>query len=343
MYKLIFKHLIAKLDAEICHEFTINTLGTIQKCSLSLGLMRTIYGRGLKQKAIGDTCGFKHFARAFPGYLGLAAGMDKNALAPLAFAACGFAFVEVGTITPRPQPGNEAPRLWRLLSDKCIRNRMGFNNDGVWQAATQLCQLRSTKAGRSIIVGANIGKNKITPADKAVDDYVTCARELAPWADYLVINVSSPNTPGLRDLQNVESLREIVVAVKEVAVKSSQRDIPVLIKIAPDLHDNDIKDLAAMVKDTGIAGVIATNTTIKHPYGDGGVSGPVLFPRALEVVSLLRKELGPDPVVIACGGITTVADAKAMLKAGADLLQGFTALIYNGPAWPGKINRALLK
>lgn len=308
------------------------------------GLIRTLFSGSvgtLKSGWVGDEQGLKSLARPVPGYLGLAAGMDKDALAPLQFGAFGFAFVEVGTVTPRPQPGNEQPRLWRILDQRAVRNRMGFNNQGASQMARRLQRLRSTAAGRSLILGVNLGKNKTTDLAAAADDYRVSALLLAKYADYLVINISSPNTPGLRSLQASEQLREIGQAVLNAAKESAGRQVPVLVKLAPDLTDEQLKELSGIVKEVGLAGVIATNTTINHDYGEGGLSGSPLKARALEVVRLLREQLGDDYLIIGCGGIEDDAAARQFLDAGADLLEAFTALIYQGPSFAGKLNKEL--
>lgn len=274
--------------------------------------------------------------------LGLAAGMDKDARAVLGLTALGFGFVEVGTITPRPQPGNDAPRLWRLIESDALRNRMGFNNEGALAAAQRLRQLRSTRDGRNAIVGVNIGKNKSTPESAAAADYEYCATVLAPWADFVVVNVSSPNTPGLRDLQSVEHLRPILLAALK-GCTLPDRQVPLFVKIAPDLADADILSIVALVKELGLAGIVATNTTIQHSYGTGGVSGAPLRGRALDVVRLISEHLDDDHILIGAGGIFTVDDARAMLAAGADLVEAFTGFVFNGPAWPGYMNRQLSK
>jgi dihydroorotate dehydrogenase len=291
-----------------------------------------------------DPTGFVEvFGLTFKGPLGLAAGLDKYANAVRGHMHLGFSYVEVGTITPLAQPGNDKPRSWRELDVHGVRNRMGFNNRGADDAARHLARLRKSRSGRRLIVGVNIGKNKVTTADAAAADYATCAKVLAPYADFLVVNVSSPNTPGLRDLQATESLRPILVAARDAGDAAAGRHVPLLVKIAPDLSDSDVDAIARLVLDLGLDGVVATNTTIQHDRGPGGLSGPPLLPRALEVVGRLRKKLGPDPVIMGVGGITTVEDARAMLDAGATLLQGYTALIYEGPAWPGRINAALTR
>jgi dihydroorotate dehydrogenase len=256
----------------------------------------------------------------------------------------GFGFVEIGTVTAHPQPGNEKPRMWRELDVRGVRNRMGFNNEGAAAAADRLRELRRTAAGRAIVVGANIGKTKVTPPEDAAADYATSARLLAPWADYLVVNVSSPNTPGLRDLQATESLRPILQAVRAAADEANAtvftgggRRVPLLVKIAPDLAGEDIDAVA------DLDGVVAVNTTIGHDRGPGGLSGPPLLGRGLEVVARLRERLGTGPVIIGVGGITRADDVRAYLRAGADLTQGYTSFVYEGPLWASRINRALTR
>lgn len=296
------------------------------------------------------------FVKALPGYrgagytgilnrrvglVGLAAGMDKNAIAVEGLDALGFGFVEIGTVTPEPQPGNDKPRMWRHTDERALRNAMGFNNDGSVAVAQRLKDLRSTKRGRSIVVGVNIGKNKWTSETDAVSDYVTCATRLARFADYLVINVSSPNTPGLRDLQVVDALRPILSATKEAAARAAGRDVPVLVKIAPDNTPEAIADIAQLVIDEDLAGIVATNTTIEHPYGAGGYSGAPLRDRTRATVRHLRSILPIDKIIIGVGGISSIDDARAMIAAGADLIQVYSSFVYEGPFLPGKLNRCL--
>lgn len=281
------------------------------------------------------------FNRTVPGHVGLAAGMDKNATAIEGMDALGFAFVEIGTVTPEPQPGNEKPRMWRHSVERGLRNAMGFNNEGSELVAERLKELRSTKRGRSIVLGVNIGKNKWTSEDDAAKDYEICASRLARYADYLVINVSSPNTPGLRDLQSAEALRPIIHATREAANRAADRNVPILIKIAPDMDTDGLKDIAALIIDEDLDGVIATNTTVDHEYGRGGLSGQPLTRRSLDVVRLLRDRLPADRIIIGVGGITSIDDAQAMLGAGADLLQIYSSFVYEGPSLPGRLNRAL--
>ncbi|SDS05856.1 quinone-dependent dihydroorotate dehydrogenase [Corynebacterium timonense] len=279
------------------------------------------------------------FGVRFPAPLGLAAGLDKNGTAIDAWGAAGFGFAEVGTVTPRPQPGNPAPRLFRLPADKAILNRMGFNNTGALAVAANLRGRRS-----SDVVGINIGKNKT--ADDAVADYRAGATLLGPLADYVVVNVSSPNTPGLRDLQAVEELRPILEVVTE------STDTPVLVKIAPDLSDEDIDAVADLAVELGLAGIVATNTTISREglatdpaevekMGAGGISGAPLAARSLEVLTRLNERVGDSLVLVSVGGISTPEQAWERIAAGASLLQGYTPFIYGGPGWIRRIHRAL--
>lgn len=344
LYRFVFNHWISRLDAEKCHNATMKALHLISQVPGLTSLLRVVFSGSVGSYSSGWVCnagGLKGLARPVPGYLGLAAGMDKDALAPAQFAAFGFAFVEVGTVTPRPQPGNDKPRLWRILPLRAVRNRMGFNNQGAEEMARRLHKLRSSRAGRSLVLGVNLGKNKTTDLNDAVEDYRISARLLAKYADYLVINVSSPNTPGLRSLQSTQQLRQIAQAVITSARKSANREVPVLVKLAPDLEDAQLIELADLVKEVGLAGVIATNTTINHDFGEGGLSGAPLKERALQVVRLLRAQIGEDYLIIGCGGIEDAASAREFLDAGADLLEAFTAMIYQGPSFAGRINKQL--
>jgi dihydroorotate dehydrogenase len=288
----------------------------------------------------------------FPHAFGLAAGFDKNARAVSGLLALGFGHVEIGTVTARPQPGNPRPRLFRLVDDRAVVNRMGFNNDGAAVVASRLHRLRRTSAGRDAVIGVNIGKTKVVEPADAVADYVESARLLAPYASYLVVNVSSPNTPGLRDLQAVDELRPLLAAVKDVADRAPGRRVPLLVKIAPDLADADVDAVADLAIELGLDGISATNTTIARPSslltdravveaaGAGGLSGPVLAERATEVLVRLRARVGDALVIIAVGGVTTPDDVRARLAAGADLVQGYTGFIYEGPAWPSRLAAA---
>ena len=340
LYDLLYKTVLTRIDPEVIHDVCVKGVALTGRLPFVRDVVRQAWGRrpAIPVPSAGQG---GPFARPVPGVLGLAAGMDKEGEAVVGMDALGFGFIEVGTFTAQAQPGNDKPRMWRYPATRAVRNRMGFNNSGADEAARRLRELRSTVRGRSIVVGANIGKTKVVPLEDAVEDYRYSAAAVARWADYLVVNVSSPNTPGLRDLQNVESLRPILEAVRETGDAAAHRHVPLLVKIAPDLADEDVDAVADLVTDMGLDGVVATNTTIDHDLGEGGLSGAPLLPRSLEVVRRLRARLGEGPTIIGVGGISSIMDAELMLDAGADLLQAYTAFIYNGPAWPGRINRAL--
>lgn len=345
MYKFVFRHLFVKLDAEWVHRRAIDWLEFWGRFRLARQAASRIVRRGeptfiwpLPRPNFDPDLSGREFRTYGP--LGLAAGMDKEARAVAMWDALGFGFMEIGTITPLPQPGNDRPRLWRMPQQRALRNAMGFNNEGARVAARRLRRWRA-EYGERIIIGANIGKNKVTPPEKAAADYRKVTRVLAALVDFLVINVSSPNTPGLRDLQAVSSLRPIVKAVQRELKLQGISELPVFVKIAPDLADEDVIAVAQLAMDEGLAGVVATNTTIKHDLGAGGVSGAPLRSRALEVVKVLRANLSPEQTIIGVGGISTPDDARAMLAAGANLIEGFSAFIYEGPAWPAHLNREL--
>ncbi len=276
------------------------------------------------------------FGVRFPGPMGLAAGFDKNGTGLSAWGALGFGYAEVGTVTAQPQPGNAVPRLFRLPQDRALLNRMGFNNDGAGELA-----LRLARHTPDIPIGVNIGKTKNVPADAAVDDYRISARLVGPLAAYLVVNVSSPNTPGLRDLQAVESLRPILAGVQQ------ETSTPVLVKIAPDLSDSDIDQIADLAVELGLAGIVATNTTVVRDglatpgaadLGPGGVSGPPVAKRAAEVLRRLYNRVGDRLVLISVGGIETADDAWDRIVSGASLLQGYTGFVYAGGLWARHIH-----
>jgi dihydroorotate dehydrogenase len=335
MYRYVFSLILRRLPAETVHRASLRALRLLALPGVR-ALVRRWYGRpdpALRVRALG---------LEFPSPIGLAAGFDKDAEAYDALGAFGFGFVEIGTVTARPQPGNPAPRLFRLVRDRAIVNRMGFNNQGADAVAARLRRRRDT------IVGVNIGKTKVVPADEAVADYVASTERLAPLADYLVVNVSSPNTPGLRDLQAVEHLRPLLEAVREAAGR-----VPLLVKIAPDLADADVDAVADLALELGLDGIIATNTTISRDglasdpaeveaAGAGGLSGAPLKARSLEVLERLRKRAGDRLVLISVGGIETAGEAYERLRAGATLVQAYTGLIYGGPSWPRSVNRGLL-
>ncbi len=283
----------------------------------------------------------------FPSPLGVAAGLDKDAEHFEGLGALGFGFVEVGTITPRPQEANPQPILARMTGDHALLNRMGFPNKGAEAAARRLARRRSPT-----VVGANVGKNRDTPLERAGEDYAQAARTVAPYADYLVLNVSSPNTPGLRDLESVARLRPLVEAVQQVV-----GDKPLLVKISPDLSDEDVDAVAEMALELGLAGIVATNTTVRRdglltppeevsrlawPEG-GGVSGAPLRARSLEVLRRLRAHVGDRLVLISVGGVSTTDDVWERVLAGATLVQAYTGFIYGGPGWPRAVNLELAR
>lgn len=276
------------------------------------------------------------FGVRFPGPLGLAAGFDKDGLGLDTWGPLGFGYAEVGTVTAAPQPGNPQPRLFRLPDDRALLNRMGFNNLGAGQLA-----LRLARHHPDVPIGVNIGKSKITPPEQAAEDYRSSARLLGPLADYLVVNVSSPNTPGLRDLQAVESLRPILSAVL------GETTAPVLVKIAPDLSDDDVDAVADLAVELGLAGIVATNTTISRAgirtpgvddLGAGGISGPPVAQRSLEILRRLRARVGERLALVSVGGIETADDAWERITAGASLLQGYTGFVYGGGLWAKQIH-----
>lgn len=340
LYDLLYKTVLTRIDPEVIHDVCLEAIKVTSRVPVVRDVVRQMWGRRPAFPVPSAGQGGP-LARPVPGIMGLAAGMDKEGEAVEGLDMLGFGFIEVGTFTARAQEGNDKPRMWRYPATRAIRNRMGFNNSGADEAARRLRELRSTVRGRSIVVGANIGKTKTTALADAVEDYRYSAARVARWVDYLVVNVSSPNTPGLRSLQSVETLRPILTAVGRAADDAAARHVPLLVKIAPDLADEDIDAVAELVLEMGLDGVVATNTTIDHDLGEGGLSGAPLLPRALEVVRRLRERLGEEPTIIGVGGISSIMDAELMLDAGADLLQAYSAFIYNGPAWPGRLNRAL--
>ncbi len=281
------------------------------------------------------------FGVRFPGPLGLAAGFDKNGSGLHTWGPLGFGYAEVGTVTARAQPGNPQPRMFRLPDDRALLNRMGFNNLGAGELALKLAWGSPT-----VPIGVNIGKSKATPAESAVQDYAESARLVGPLAAFLVVNVSSPNTPGLRDLQAVESLRPILAAVK------AQTDTPVLVKIAPDLSDADIDEIADLAVELGLAGIVATNTTVSTDglatpgvgeLGSGGVSGPPVAARSVQVLRRLYRRVGDRLVLISVGGIETADDAWDRITSGASLVQGYTGFVYGGGLWAKHIHDGIAR
>jgi dihydroorotate dehydrogenase len=340
MYKLLIRPILFLFDAEKIHHFTFGLLkigGKIPGLNSLLKLCYVSENPILEKKILG-----LHFKNR----VGLAAGFDKDATLIDELASFGFGFIEIGTLTPKPQNGNNKPRLFRLPKDSALINRMGFNNKGVWAAVEKLKQRNST-----IIIGGNIGKNKITPNELAIDDYDYCFEALYPYVDYFVVNVSSPNTPGLRELQEREPLQKLLAHIKNINLKKPTPK-PVLLKIAPDLSQSQLDDVIEILKLTHTDGIIATNTTLSREalatasqqvtnMGAGGLSGKPLATKATEVIAYLRKNLGPTYPIIGVGGIMTVQDALDKLAAGADLIQLYTGFIYEGPAFVRKINQAI--
>lgn len=340
VYRLLFDLVFRRMDPERAHEVAFALIGAVGR----VPVLRAVVSRVLRVPR-GGAGEVRVWGRTFPGRFGLAAGFDKDARAVEGLAMLGFAFVEVGTVTAHPQPGNDKPRLWRVLPQRALRNRMGFNNQGSAAVAERLRRLRATPHGRALVVGVNIGKTKVTPVEDAAADYATSAERLAPYADYLVVNVSSPNTPGLRDLQAVDALRPVLEAVRvaadEATTRAARPAVPVLVKIAPDLSDDDVDAVADLVAELGLDGVVAVNTTIAHDLGPGGLSGPPVLARGLDVVARLRTRLGPDAVLVGVGGVSGAADAREYLAVGATLVQAYTAFIYEGPFYAARVARAL--
>lgn len=339
LYPTLFKLVFAKMDAERAHH--IGFVAIKLKSAFGFGgIVRRITkpSPGLAVHTLG---------LQFSSPFGLAAGFDKGATGIQALGNIGFGHIEIGTITAQPQPGNPRPRLFRLIADRAVINRMGFNNDGAAAIVPRLERAR-LKRNRPVI-GVNIGKSRVVAVEDALADYVKSAELLAPLADYLVVNVSSPNTPGLRGLQEIEQLKPLLVAVQEAAGQT-----PLLVKIAPDLSDDEVLAVSKLALDLKLDGVIATNTTITREglvsakseierAGEGGLSGAPLRARSLEVLKLVRSVIPPEKCVISVGGVTTAADVRERLDAGATLVQGYTAFLYEGPFWAWRINRGLAK
>lgn len=335
LYKFLFKILFANLDPERAHYlgmFVIKLLGKTGIARLSM--------LGVNSKPI-NVMGL-----SFSGPFGIAAGFDKNAMAVKELGQLGFSHVEIGTVTRHPQSGNPKPRLFRLAKDQALINRMGFNNDGADDVANRLRKLRAEGSWLPII-GVNIGKSKVTELEDAVSDYEYSTKVLSPFADYIAVNVSSPNTPGLRSLQEIDQLEPILVAVSRAAGNK-----PVLVKIAPDLNDTEVAEVSKLVKRLGLAGVIATNTTVSRDglttssqqveaLGAGGLSGPVLAERSMQVLRIVREILGESFAVISVGGVVDSNDVTERLSLGADLVQGYTGFVYQGPLWARKISAGL--
>ena len=342
MYKSILKPLLFTKNPESAHHFTFSWI----KRTFNVPIVKNIiegfydYQNPILEKEV--------FGLHFKNPVGLAAGFDKDAKLIDEMAMLGFGFIEIGTLTPKPQEGNPLPRLFRLPEDEALINRMGFNNGGVQEAIERLRDVKT-----DVLIGGNIGKNKLTPNEKAVDDYLYCLHALHPYVDYFVVNVSSPNTPNLRELQEKEPLKKLLLAVKEANSRKS-RPKPILLKIAPDLTVGQLDDIIEIVIETKIDGVIATNTTIDRSglktdstkiesIGAGGVSGKILAKRSTEVIKYLSSQSNKAFPIIGVGGIFSAKDAIDKLEAGASLVQVYTGMIYEGPGLIKSINKGLVK
>ena len=338
MYPWIFRTFFARMDPERAHHLVIPVIRAIGVWPIApIARALTKPDPSLQTHALG---------LVFDSPFGIAAGFDKDAVMPAGLHALGFGHVEVGTVTAIAQEGNPRPRLYRLIDDRGLINRMGFNNKGAAAAAARLAKGR--RRARRTVLGANIGKSRVVDVEQATADYVTSTRLVAPVSDYLVVNVSSPNTPGLRGLQAVETLRPLLAAVRDAAGRT-----PLLVKIAPDLPTDEIEAIARLAVDLDLAGLVATNTTISREglvadpakveaMGAGGLSGAPLASRALEVLRIVRAVVPADFCVISAGGVETAADVRERLDAGATLVQGYTGFIYRGPLWARQINRGLV-
>ncbi len=341
MYHSFIRPFLFRFDPEKIHHFTFNFLKTVGKLPGIKWLLKSIFS--VEDKRLERTL----FGITFSNPVGLAAGFDKDAKLIDELACFGFGFIEIGTLTPKAQPGNDKPRLFRLPQDQALINRMGFNNGGVAEAVERLKKRKS-----NVIIGGNIGKNKVTPNEKAFEDYEYCFETLYPYVDYFVVNVSSPNTPGLRELQEKEPLKQLLLKVKALSVAKGKPK-PILLKIAPDLSALQLVDIVDVLIETKTDGVIATNTTISREdlltpasqlseMGAGGLSGKPLANKSNEVISFLRSKLGKDFPIIGVGGIMSPEDALSKMKAGADLIQIYTGFVYEGPGFVKRILRKII-
>jgi dihydroorotate dehydrogenase len=350
VYRLVFRVVLRRVPAEAAHRAGFWLIRAAGVPGVAGVLRRWLGPRDpvLRVRALG---------LEFPGPVGLAAGFDKDARGVAGLAALGFGFVEVGTVTARAQPGNPRPRMFRLPADRALVNRMGFNNEGAAAAAARLRRLADGGRlgnGTGVIVGVHTDKTKAVPDEEAARDYAASARAVAGVADYVVVNVSSPNTPGLRDLQAADRLKPVLVAVREALDATADHRVPLLVKIAPDLADTDVDAIADLALELGLDGIVATNTTVSRDglasspadvaaAGAGGLSGAPLRGRALAVLRRLRARAGDRLVLIAAGGIETGDDAWERLEAGATLVQAYTGFIYGGPLWPRRVHAALAR
>lgn len=337
MYKSLIRPVLFQFDPEKVHHFTFAFIKAVNKIPGMRALLKSIY-------TINDPSLEREvFGLKFKNPVGLAAGFDKDARLFNELSGFGFGFIEIGTLTPKPQPGNPRRRLFRLRADTAIVNRMGFNNGGVEEAVKRL------RKNKGVLVGGNIGKNKVTPNEDAAEDYRICFEALYDYVDYFVVNVSSPNTPNLRALQDKEPLKKLLGGLQDHKLQAAGKK-PVLLKIAPDLTEGQLRDIVNIVEETGIAGVIATNTTIsreglKSPEKEevGGLSGKPLKDRSTEVIRFLNRESKGSFPIIGVGGIHSPGDALEKLEAGASLVQVYTGFIYEGPGLVKRINKGLLR
>ncbi|MDQ1571196.1 MAG: dihydroorotate dehydrogenase [Actinomycetota bacterium] len=339
MYRALFNIVFKRMDPERAHHLAFLVIRALPAAGIGRIVRR--FTRPAAHLSV-DALGLR-----FDSPFGVAAGFDKEGAGIRGLGQLGFSHVEVGTITALAQPGNDRPRLFRLIADRAVINRMGFNNHGASAAAARIGQV--FRHGNRPVIGINIGKSRVVDVDNAIPDYLESTRLLAPTADYLVVNVSSPNTPGLRGLQELDKLEPLLVAVRTAAGST-----PVLVKIAPDLTDAEVARIAELAVGLGLSGIIATNTTLSRDNlkssravveaaGAGGLSGAPLAARSLEVLRLLRATVPADFCVISVGGVETGADVAERLAAGATLVQGYTAFLYRGPLWARQINRELAR
>lgn len=342
LYKSIIRPIFFKMDPEDVHYKAIDMLNFLMKLPFAKSVFKSLYT--IDNPKLRRTV----FGIDFPNPVGLAAGFDKNAICYENFSNLGFGFIEIGTVTPRAQDGNPRKRLFRLMEDKAIVNRMGFNNEGVEAVLTRL-----KKNKGKVIIGGNLGKNKVTPNENAIDDYEISFNTLYNYVDYFVVNVSSPNTPNLRDLQEKEPLKKILNRLKTID-KHKGASKPILLKIAPDLTNSQLDDIIEIVTETNIEGVIATNTTVSRAdlktsskiveeIGAGGLSGKPLKDRSTEVIRYIATKSNKSFPIIGVGGIYSAKDAYDKIEAGADLVQVYSGFIYEGPAIVKNINKGLLK
>lgn len=337
MYKLLIRPILFGFDPEEIHHFSFSSIRFINKIPGVSGLIRSMFhvnDKRLEREV---------FGLKFKNPVGLAAGFDKDAKLYNELSNFGFGFIEIGTLTPKAQEGNPKKRLFRLLEDSAIVNRMGFNNGGVLEAVERL------KKNKGVLIGGNIGKNKVTPNEEAVKDYEICFEALYNHVDYFVVNVSSPNTPGLRELQDKEPLTKLLMVLQNMNQQKPKQK-PILLKIAPDLTDDQLLDIIEIVKDSKIAGVIATNTTISreglqsvNKIEAGGLSGKPLTKRSTEVIRFLSEKSNKAFPIVGVGGIHSAEDAIEKLEAGASLVQLYTGFIYEGPALVKAINKKILE